>query len=77
MTALPARRLKLADRGRLAAGYKADICVFRADSIADQATFENPQQFPVGIEFVFVNGRLTVEKGRHTGARAGVVLRGT
>jgi N-acyl-D-amino-acid deacylase len=75
MTSLPAQRLKLSDRGHIAVGMKADITVFRADSIGDQATFEDPQQFPTGIEYVFVNGRLTIDRGNHTGARAGVVLR--
>jgi N-acyl-D-amino-acid deacylase len=75
MTSLPAQRLMLSDRGRLAEGLKADITVFHAESIEDQATFEDPHRYPTGIEYVFVNGRLTVDKGRHTGARAGVVLR--
>jgi N-acyl-D-amino-acid deacylase len=77
MTGLPARRLGLRDRGLLAPGCKADITVFSPTSIADVATFEDPHRYPTGIEFVFVNGRLTIEHGDHNGERAGVVLRRT
>ena len=56
---------------------KADLVVFDADTVKDRATFENPHQYPAGIEYVLVNGSLVVEKGRHTGARPGKVLRKT
>jgi N-acyl-D-amino-acid deacylase len=49
--------------------------VFNPDTIIDTATFQDPIRFPEGVEYVFVNGEMTVENGEHTGARAGDVLR--
>ncbi|BDI32212.1 N-acyl-D-amino-acid deacylase [Capsulimonas corticalis] len=75
MTTLPAKRMKLTDRGALEVGRKADITVFNPETVADRATFDEPNQYPTGIELVFVNGRLSVEGGVPTGVRAGAVLR--
>lgn len=75
MTSLPAWRLGLKDRGVLAAGAFADITVFNPDTVIDRATFENPRQFPEGIEHVFVNGVHAVRDGRETGNLAGRALR--
>jgi N-acyl-D-amino-acid deacylase len=75
MSAVPARRMGLADRGTVAPGQKADLVVFDARTAADRATFEQPIAFPEGIRYVLVNGVLTVRDGTHTGARAGTVLR--
>jgi N-acyl-D-amino-acid deacylase len=84
MTSFPAQRLKLWDRGTLRPGAWADIVVFDLEQLHDRATnlyphtypFENfPHQYPEGIEYVFVNGSLVVEKGEHTGALPGQVLR--
>ncbi len=75
MTSLPASRLMLSDRGRIAPGLRADLTIFRPDQIVDVATFASPHQYPSGIEYVFVNGALTIDRGQHTGARAGHVLR--
>ena len=75
MTSMPAATLRLSDRGRVAAGARADLTIFHADSVADRATFEAPHQYPVGIPYVIVNGTLAVDNGRFTGARAGRVLR--
>ncbi len=75
MTSLPAEQIGLADRGRIAAGQKADLVVFDAAAVKDEATFEDPHRYPVGIPYVFVNGMVVVEKGAHTGARPGQVLR--
>jgi N-acyl-D-aspartate/D-glutamate deacylase len=74
LTSLPAERLGLADRGRLAPGCAADVVVFDPATILDTATYENPRQFPVGIEYVLVNGEIAVEKGKLTGIRAGQVV---
>lgn len=74
MTSLPAERLKLNDRGVLREGAWADIVVFDQATIIDRATFEAPQQYPLGIEYVLVNGVLTLDHGRHTGALPGVFL---
>jgi N-acyl-D-amino-acid deacylase len=75
MTALPAAELPLADRGVLLAGAYADVVVFDPARVADRATFDAPHQYPVGIEFVLVNGVLAVDGERFVGTRAGRVLR--
>lgn len=75
MTSLPADRLGLADRGRIAVGARADLVVFDAATVADLATFEDPHQYPAGIDWVLVNGLVAVEEGRYLDARPGRVLR--
>lgn len=75
MTALPANRLGLRDRGRLAEGLAADLVVFNPETVRDLATFTEPLRYSEGIEYVMVNGRLVVDAGRVTGARPGLVLR--
>lgn len=77
MTEMPARRLGLADRGRVAAGLVADVVVFDPATVADRATFESPHQYPSGIEWVLVNGVAVVERSAFTGRRPGMVLRRT
>jgi N-acyl-D-amino-acid deacylase len=52
------------------------VTIFDQDRVIDRATFENPHQFPLGIEYVMVNGEVTIDKGRHTGALAGRVIYG-
>jgi N-acyl-D-amino-acid deacylase len=74
MTSLPASRFRLEDRGRLRTGWKADVVIFDARRVADRATFERPREYPVGIEYVVVNGRVVVEGAEHTGRRPGHVL---
>jgi N-acyl-D-aspartate/D-glutamate deacylase len=76
MTSLPAQRLRLKDRGLLREGYWADVVVFDPDRIADTATFASPKQYPAGINYVVVNGRVVIDLGKHTGERPGMVLRG-
>ena len=75
MTSMPASQIGIHDRGRIAKTMKADLVVFNADTVKDGATFEEPHRYPVGIDYVVVNGALTAEKGKHNGARAGKVLR--
>lgn len=75
MTSMPADQVGIADRGRIARGMKADLVVFDPDRIRDEATFEDPHRYPTGIHHVLVNGQIVVEKGAHSGARPGVVLR--
>ncbi|MCI0476585.1 MAG: D-aminoacylase, partial [Anaerolineales bacterium] len=74
MTTGPARMLGLDRRGEIRAGYFADLVVFDPATIVDTATFTEPHQFPVGIDYVLVNGALTIDHGKHTDARAGRVL---
>ena len=75
MTGLPARRLGFQDRGRIAAGYKADLVLFDPGAIADTATFETPRSYPKGIRLVMVNGKIAAQDGGITAERAGRVLR--
>ncbi len=75
MTTLPASRLGLSDRGRLAPGYYADVVVFDPATVLDRGTYEDPHQYPDGIDAVCVNGALAVERGAFTGTLAGKVLR--
>ncbi len=75
MTSFPAQRLGLPDRGLLREGFKADLVVFDAQTVKAPATRTQPKQFPIGIEYVIVNGRVVVDDGRHTGVLAGRALR--
>jgi N-acyl-D-aspartate/D-glutamate deacylase len=75
MTSLAANRLKLYDRGRIAAGMAADLVIFDQDKIQDTATFEKPLSFPQGISYVLVNGSLVVEDGKTTSSKPGKVLK--
>ncbi|MCS7045633.1 MAG: D-aminoacylase [Gemmataceae bacterium] len=72
---LPADILELPERGYLKPGYFADLVVFDPKAYRDQATFEQPHQYAVGVKYVFVNGRLAVDDGRFTGTLAGKPLR--
>lgn len=74
MTGMPAARLKLTDRGRIAAGRKADLVLFNPETVIDRATFVDPLALSVGIEKVWVNGELVWSEGRATGKHPGVVL---
>ncbi len=76
MTSAVANRLALADRGLLREGLMADVVVFNPATVIDRATFERPHQIAEGITYVFVNGTLVVDKGKHTGALPGRVMRG-
>lgn len=75
MTSLPARAFGIPRRGLVREGYYADVVVFDAATVADRATYEQPHQYPAGIEYVVVNGVVTVTPQGHTGARAGRPLR--
>ena len=75
MTSYPAQTHGLEDRGLLRPGMAADITIFDPEKIEDTATFENPIQHPRGIEYVIVNGVITVEHCRYNGSRAGAILR--
>lgn len=74
MTSLPAARFGLEKRGLLKPGWSADVTVFDPKTVADRATFEKPREYPSGIAYVFVNGEMVLERGEHTGKRAGMVL---
>ena len=75
MTSMPADRLGMMDRGRIAEGTWADITIFDAATVADRSTFEAPHQYPAGIKWVIVNGTVTVDSTGLTGSRGGRALR--
>jgi N-acyl-D-amino-acid deacylase len=76
MTGASARALKLAERGLLRSGMRADVTIFDPDDFADRATFADPHRYPSGERTtVIVNGTLVVENSTHTGATPGRVLR--
>ena len=76
MTGLPASNVGLKQRGLLRKGYFADITIFDPKTVIDRATFEEPNQYPVGINYVIVNGQVEVDKGQRTPVNSGRVLRG-
>jgi N-acyl-D-amino-acid deacylase len=75
MTSIPASRFGFEKRGQLQSGYYADLVVFDPDKIADRATWVNPHRYPVGVEYVIVNGQVVVEHGEHTGRLPGKILK--
>jgi N-acyl-D-amino-acid deacylase len=76
MTGMSAKKVGLRERGELHEGYFADITIFDPVSVIDRATFEMPNQYPEGIKFVIINGKISVDDGKRTPALAGHVLRG-
>jgi N-acyl-D-amino-acid deacylase len=74
-TDVPAGRLGLADKGRVRVAADADLLIFDPVTIEALATYEQPHQFPIGIDYVVVGGQVAVDHGVVTGARAGRVLR--
>ena len=75
MTGGAAAALGLADRGTIAVGNAADLVLFDPETIADRASFDDPHQYPDGIEMVIVNGVVVIDRGEHTGALPGRLLR--
>lgn len=76
VTSKPAAKLGLKDRGSLKQGNFADIVVFDPETILDKATFIEPHQYPVGIDYVLVNGTTVIDHGKHTEKLPGKVLYG-
>lgn len=75
MTSFPAQRLGLPDRGILRNGMKADITIFDPNEVSAPATRTDPKQFPIGINYVIVNGTIVIDDSTHTGALPGKALR--
>jgi dihydroorotase/N-acyl-D-amino-acid deacylase len=75
-SALPAQRMRFADRGVLRSGVWADVVIFDPENIRDLATFDEPNKLSQGMEFVLVNGVPVIANGKMTGALPGKVLRG-
>ncbi len=75
-TSWPATRMRLAARGSIKEGNWADVTIFNLETLDDRATYDDPIAYPTGIEYVLVNGQVTIDRGTHTTARAGHVLYG-
>jgi len=76
MTSMPAAKLGLKDRGTLKQGNFADIVILDPATIADKATYTEPEQYSTGIDYVIVNGKVVIDHDNHTGALPGKVLYG-
>ncbi|MFC2169903.1 amidohydrolase family protein, partial [Acidobacteriota bacterium] len=74
MTSLPASFLQMKDRGLLIKGYQADIVIFDPDAIGDKATYSDSQRYSQGIEYLIINGKVSIEKGRYNDSLNGKVL---
>ncbi len=77
MTSLPAQRFGFEKRGAILKEYYADIVIFDPDKVIDRATWTDPHQYPLGIEYVLVNGVVVIQRGEHTGNLPGKILRKT
>ena len=77
MTSLPAERMQLTGRGRIAPGYYADVTIYDPTTIRDIATFDRPHQYGTGIITVLVNGRIAHAQSQPNGTLAGKILRHT
>ncbi len=75
MSGKPAQKIGLKKRGLLKNNYFADIVIFDPKNIADKANFQNPYQYSEGVDYVFVNGKMVIMEGEHTGELAGRVLK--
>jgi N-acyl-D-aspartate/D-glutamate deacylase len=75
MTSANAAKIGAFDRGLLRPGMMADVTIFDAEHVIDNATFTRPHQYATGIEYVIVNGHVVLDRGQHTGARPGVILK--
>jgi N-acyl-D-amino-acid deacylase len=75
MTGFPAQKFQLGDRGVIRSGAFADLVIFDPQMIAETGTYQDPRQYPSGIDYVIVNGNVTAKHGQHTGARGGRMLR--
>ncbi|MEM9622186.1 MAG: D-aminoacylase [Pseudomonadota bacterium] len=76
LTGLPARQLRLRERGQLQPGFYADLVVFAPDKVQDHATYAQPHQYSTGVKHVWVNGVRVLRNGEHTGNMPGQVVRG-
>jgi N-acyl-D-amino-acid deacylase len=75
MTFLPARKIGISDRGIIREGAYGDIVIFDPKRVIDKASYEDPFQYPEGIEYLTVNGQLVIIKGVYTGKRTGRILK--
>ena len=76
MTSANAAKIGIYDRGLIRPGVWADVTVFNPETVIDESTWDKPHQYSKGIEYVFVNGELVLDRGTHTNARPGKILYG-
>ncbi len=76
MTSWPATRMRLANRGIIKEGAWADVTIFDLTKLEDRATYDHPTEYPAGIDWVLVNGVVTIDHGKHTGVKTGQVVYG-
>ncbi|HEB35330.1 hypothetical protein LCGC14_0690010 [marine sediment metagenome] len=74
MTSLPASFLQMKDRGMLSGGYKADIVIFDPETVRDNSTYADAHQYSSGVEYVIINGKISIENGEYNDALNGKVL---
>lgn len=74
MTSLPASFLQMKDRGMLSGGYKADIVIFDPETVRDNSTYADAHQYSSGVEYVILNGKISIENGEYNDALNGKVL---
>jgi len=75
ITGLAAKRMAFSDRGELRPGAKADVTIFDANQITDKTTDTEPNVYPHGIQYVLVNGYISIDRGERTAENAGKVIR--
>lgn len=75
MTSLTAKKFGIKWRGWIRKGFYADLVIFAPDKVIDNATWENPHQYPTGIQYVIVNGEIVIQEGEHTGLLPGKILK--
>ena len=74
MTALPAQFLGISDRGMIKPGMWADLVIFNPETVTNRATYQRPRQYPTGIQYVLVNGVITVDNGEYLNEVPGQIL---
>ncbi len=75
MTSLPAQVFRIKNRGLIKESFFADLVIFDFEKIKDNATFQNPHQYPKGIIYVIVNGKIVVDNGKQTGEYPGMIIK--
>lgn len=75
MTSFPAQKLGINNKGILRVGADADIVIFDPDTVIDTGTYQNSHKYPKGIDYVLVNGQISVSEGQFTGVTSGKVIR--
>ncbi|MCE7734719.1 MAG: amidohydrolase family protein, partial [Candidatus Heimdallarchaeota archaeon] len=74
MTSYPAQTMGLKDRGIIREGTYADLVILNPETIIDTSDYMDPHQYPIGIEYVIVNGKIVVDQGKHTQRKPGMII---